>query len=78
MELFIVTYSKLVGRPRLWRLFTVFLEMFHLYAIPKVHVQDLFVKGDYDYQTKAGQFDIDLKTVGDYEDKKIKLCSSGS
>lgn len=47
-----------------------------MYAIPKVHVQDLFVKGDYDYQTKAGQLDIDLKTVGDYEDKKIKYVLS--
>ena len=47
-----------------------------MYAIPKVHVQDLFVKGDYDYQTKTGQLDIDLKTVGDYEDKKIKYVLS--
>ena len=51
-----------------WRLYGIFRDVY-LYAIPKVHVQDLFVKGDYDYQTKAGQLDIDLKTVGDYEDK---------
>ena len=55
-----------------WRLYGNFRDVY-LYAIPKVHVQDLFVKGDYDYQTKAGQLDIDLKTVGDYEDKKINM-----
>ena len=58
-----------------WRLYGIFRDVY-LYAIPKVHVQDLFVKGDYDYQTKAGQLDIDLKTVGDYEDKKIKYVLS--
>ena len=56
--------------------FTVFLEMFTCMLFQKVHVQDLFVKGDYDYQQKAGQLDIDLKTVGDYEDKKIKYVLS--
>lgn len=58
-----------------WRLYGIFRDVY-LYAIPKVHVQDLFVKGDYDYQTKTGQLDIDLKTVGDYEDKKIKYVLS--
>ena len=58
-----------------WRLYGIFRDVY-LYAIPRVHVQDLFVKADYDYQTKIGQLDIDLKTVGDYEDKKIKYVLS--
>ena len=46
-----------------WRFSGIFRDVF-LYAVPKIHVSDIFLHADYDYGTGAGKFKAEIKLSG--------------
>ena len=58
-----------------WRLYGIFRDVY-LYAIPKVHVQDLLLREIMITKQKQVNWILIWRLVGDYEDKKIKYVLS--
>lgn len=50
-----------------WRLTGIFRDVY-LYAIPETHIQDIFVKADYNPDTEYGSLSYDLKFEGNLDD----------
>lgn len=56
----------------MWRFFGIFREVF-LYAIPKAHAEDIFVKATLDDNYEKGVLDVNVKTRGTVKKASLEL-----